>query len=81
VKARTLFPRIDRKIANFVVLAEKNRGLANPHVPSFPLSCRGYQKGFSTLLREKFHRIQREKEGTRQTRKKTSALKGRKEEE
>jgi hypothetical protein len=80
VRARTLFPRIDRKIANFVILSEKNRGLVNPNVPSFPLTCRGYQKGFSTLLREKFHRVQREREGTRQTRKKTSALKDRKEE-
>ena len=59
--AKTFFPQINQKIAKFVQLSERNRGLVNPHIPSFPLSCKGYQKGYSTLLREKFHRIQREK--------------------
>jgi len=63
VRARSLFPNIDQKIAKFIELSEKNRGLVDPHIPSFPLSCRGYQKGLSTLMREKYYRIQREKKG------------------
>jgi hypothetical protein len=65
VRARTLFPNIQQKIARFIQLAEANRGRVDPNIPSFPLSCRGYQKGMSTLMREKFHRIRREKKEKR----------------
>jgi hypothetical protein len=40
---------------------ERNRAAASPAIPSFSLNCRGYQKGYSTLLREKIVRIQEEK--------------------
>lgn len=30
-------------------------------IPAFSIECSGYQKGFATLLKEKFERIQREK--------------------
>jgi hypothetical protein len=30
-------------------------------IPSFSIECSGYQKGFATLLKEKFERIEREK--------------------
>jgi hypothetical protein len=36
------------------------KGGAGP-IPSFSIECSGYQKGFATLLKEKFERIAREK--------------------
>jgi hypothetical protein len=30
-------------------------------IPSFPIDCTGYQKGYTTLLKEKYSRIQRQK--------------------
>ena len=41
-------------------------------VPAFTIECSGYQKGFATLLREKFSRIarQKQKKSTTETRKK-----------
>lgn len=59
--ARRYISNIESRIAKLVNLAERNRVAKNPNIPSFPLSCHGYQKGFSTLLREKLHRIAKEK--------------------
>jgi hypothetical protein len=56
-RLQELIPGINYKIVQFIKLAEANRRYKNPHIPSFPLSCRGYQKGYSTLLREKTKRI------------------------
>jgi hypothetical protein len=61
VKARQYIPKIESQIAKFVALDEKNRVSKNPKIPAFPLICHGYQKGYSTLLREKVKRVQEEK--------------------
>jgi hypothetical protein len=57
-------------IPALVRLTEKNRMATHPHIPAFPLTCSGYQKGFATLLREKVARIQREKGARSRTRSK-----------
>lgn len=62
-KLRELIPGINSKIAEFVKLTEENRRQKNPKIPAFPLSCRGYQKGFATLLREKAARVKMAREG------------------
>jgi hypothetical protein len=62
-KLRELIPGINYKIAEFVKLTEENRRQKNPKIPAFPLSCRGYQKGFATLLREKAARVKKAREG------------------
>ena len=59
--ARAYIPNIQQQIRTLIVLAEKNRIAKNPNIPSFPLSCHGYQKGFSTLLREKMERVAKER--------------------
>ena len=61
MKARHYIPKIDSRIAKFVALAEKNRIAKNPKIPAFPIICHGYQKGFSTLLKEKLGRVEKEK--------------------
>ena len=60
-KARQYIPKIESKIAKFVTLDEKNRVSISPKIPAFPLICHGYQKGYSTLLREKAKRVKQEK--------------------
>ena len=60
--ARTYIPKIEQQIRTLILLTERNRLANNPNIPSFPLSCHGYQKGFSTLLREKVARIAKERE-------------------
>lgn len=62
LKSKTLIPGLDVQIPKFIRLAEENRRLKDPPIPSFPLTCRGYQKGYTTLLREKAVRIKIEKE-------------------
>ncbi len=55
---------LNAELANLPTLVEcveRNRTVAKPRIPAFPLTCSGYQKGFATLLREKVMRIQREK--------------------
>ena len=59
--ARRYISNIESRIAKLVVLAERNRAATNPNIPAFPLSCHGYQMGFSTLLREKMKRQAKEK--------------------
>ena len=44
--------------------AIQRKGRAGP-IPAFSIECSGYQKGFATLLREKFSRIAREKKKQR----------------
>jgi hypothetical protein len=61
-RAAALIPRVLAKVPVFIALAERNRRVRRPHVPAFPISCRGYQKGKATLLREKVERIKREKD-------------------
>lgn len=58
-RARQLIPGIDSKIVEFVKLVEQNRRYKDPNIPSFPISCRGYQKSFATLLREKTERTKK----------------------
>jgi hypothetical protein len=40
------------------------KGKAGP-IPAFSIECSGYQKGFATLLKEKFERIAKLKENLR----------------
>lgn len=47
------------------------RGHVGP-IPSFSIECVGYQKGYATLLREKFIRIQKEKQKQKNKRKTAS---------
>ena len=61
VNARQYIPRIESQIGKFVTLDEKNRVSPSPKIPAFPLICHGYQKGYSTLLREKAKRVKEEK--------------------
>jgi hypothetical protein len=61
-RIQELIPGIYDKIAQFVKLAEMNRRYKDPHVPSFPLSCRGYQKSYATLLRDKTKRLKKARE-------------------
>ena len=61
-KLKELIPGINSKIAQFIALVEENRKYKDPNIPSFPMSCRGYQKGFPTLLREKAMRIKKARE-------------------
>jgi hypothetical protein len=60
--ARRYISNIESRISKLIRLVEHNRTAKNPSIPSFPLSCHGYQKGFSTLLREKLKRTVKEKE-------------------
>ena len=60
--ARRYISNIESRIGKLVELTERNRLSKNPNIPSFPISCHGYQKGFSTLLREKVGRMAKEKE-------------------
>ena len=60
--ARRYISNIESRISKLVRIVEQNRTAKNPSIPSFPLSCHGYQKGFSTLLREKLKRAAKEKE-------------------
>jgi Poly(A) polymerase catalytic subunit len=66
LKSKTLIPGLDAQIPKFIHLAEENRRLKDPPIPSFPLTCRGYQKGFTTLLRERVVRMKTEKEVVKQ---------------
>jgi hypothetical protein len=59
--AKIQIPGLDRQIVDLVKGVERNRAAASPAIPPFSLNCRGYQKGYSTLLREKIVRIQEEK--------------------
>ena len=58
-RLKQLIPGINYKIVQFIKLTEENRRHKDPAIPAFPLSCHGYQKGFSTLLREKTFRIKK----------------------
>lgn len=64
-RASQLVSRIGTMLPALIATAERNRRSRRPAIPAFPLSCRGYQKGKATLLREKVARILRAKEGTR----------------
>lgn len=61
-RARELIPGIDSKIASLIQLNQMNRRMKDPNIPSFPINCDGYQKGYPTLLREKVARIRMERE-------------------
>lgn len=58
-----------QKLLEMNILLQK-RGSIGP-IPAFSIECTGYQKGFATLLKEKFERIAREK-ARRKTRSRTS---------
>ena len=61
-RIKQLIPGIESKIATFIILDEENRKSKNPNIPSFPINCIGYQKGYPTLLREKVIRIKKIKD-------------------
>ena len=72
-RASQLIPRILAAVPTLITLADKNRRRQRPTIPAFPLTCRGYQKGKATLLREKVERIQRQKRGSGSKTRKRSA--------
>ena len=53
---------IGTDIPKLVDLVEYNRRMKTPAIPPYSTNCRGYQKGWSTLLREKYTRILSEKD-------------------
>jgi hypothetical protein len=67
-RAQAVLAPLTERLPALVKLAEQNRRAKKPRIPAFPLSCHGYQKGFSTLMREKVERILREKEKRSATR-------------
>ncbi len=74
-RAKALMGRALADLPTLVETAERNRAAVKPHIPAFPLTCSGYQKGFATLLREKVMRIQREKDKSRaQTRRRSRTV-------
>lgn len=60
---RSRFPSMLRAIPTLVRVGEQARTRAHETIPAFPIQCKGYQKGYTTLVREKVARIQREKGG------------------
>jgi hypothetical protein len=55
-KIKNIVHGIDKIIPKLITHVETNRLLKKPHIPAFPLTCKGYQKGFPTLLKEKMNR-------------------------
>ena len=51
-----------------IEISREMRKQRKPYFPSFSISCSGYQKGFSTLLRERAARILRERKKKKSTR-------------
>jgi hypothetical protein len=58
-----------QKLLEMNILLQKKGTVGS--IPAFSIECTGYQKGFATLLKEKFQRIAREK-AKRKTRSRTS---------
>lgn len=48
-------------VRRFVELAMQNYGAKRSQFPAFPLTCKGHQTGYVSLLRQKVLRIQKEK--------------------
>jgi hypothetical protein len=48
-------------VKELVALCHKNYVANSSQFPPFAISCKGYQKGFTSLLREKLHRIRRQR--------------------
>jgi hypothetical protein len=64
-RARSLMNDIDMQIPRLIELVEKNRRIGKSPIPPFSLICKGHQKAFSSLLREKAMRILVEKKKKR----------------
>jgi hypothetical protein len=62
-RAQAILAPLIQRLPIFVKLTEQNRRSKYSRIPAFPLTCHGYQKGFSTLMREKVERILKEKKG------------------
>lgn len=60
-RARSLMNEIDTQIPKLIELVEKNRRIEKSPIPPFSLICKGHQKTFSSLLREKMERVRIEK--------------------
>jgi hypothetical protein len=61
-RAKHVMCGLNTTVPRLIQLVEKNRNSKRPAIPAFSLACKGYQKGYATLLREKVVRIQKEKE-------------------
>jgi len=69
-KARSLLNTIDYQIPKLIELVETNRRIGKSPIPPFSLICKGHQKAFSSLLREKMERVRADKAKRRKTEKK-----------
>ena len=54
------------RVRKFIQLSHKNYMSKNGQLPAFSTNCKGYQKGFPSLLREKMLRILRQKAAGKQ---------------
>ena len=54
-------PNLLCRVKSLIDLSQKSYVTKSHYFPAFALSCKGYQKGYATLLREKVARIHREK--------------------
>jgi len=63
--------RIQCQVREFIKLIQLNYSAHNSKIPIFSLYCRGHQKQFSSLLREKMQRQQLEKEKIGTTRRRS----------
>ena len=55
-KIKNMIHGLDKIIPKLITHVETNRLMKKPLIPAFPLTCKGYQKGFPTLLKEKMLR-------------------------
>ena len=61
-------------VKEIIRLAQENYKAKRSAFPPFSLSCKGYQAGFASLLREKVKRVQRERDAAERS--KTKKVKG-----
>jgi len=60
-------------VKELVTLSHKNYVAKSSQFPPFAITCKGYQKGFTSLLREKLHRIRRQRGQTSRSGRRLSA--------
>lgn len=61
------------RVRDLVAISRQNITARRSQFPAFPVTCKGYQRGYATLLKAKIRRIRQEKEGSRYTSKGSSA--------
>lgn len=65
-------PELQCRVKTLLDISQRNYTASSGYFPAFSLSCKGYQKGYATLLREKVARIKKLKNAGTKTRKKKS---------